>query len=388
MEKLSSIVENIQRKLFRTIVSNNLVYNTCWEDPRLDRQMLQLDSDSSIVMLSSAGCNALDYLLDDPQSIHCVDSNPAQNALLELKKVLLNRGNHPLLWDFFGEGKKPGAEFIYHRRLRKYLSSDTRLYWDEHISYFTPSVRSLSFYFRGTTGKIARTIYNRIQRKGLYPQVIKLLNARSLAEQSYYFEEIEPHLWNGFHKWLIRQQPVMAMLGVPSTQRKMIDERYEAGLLQFIRKSLRHVFTKVPIHNNYFWRVYLTGSYTKSCCPNYLLEQHFEALNQSINKAQTYNSTLLNFLKQNPGQYSHFVLLDHQDWLANRQFHLLVEEWKHILANSKSGTRILFRSAGDILRFLPDFIFNNVEFQPEITNHLHKKDRVGTYENTYLGIVQ
>ncbi|HEX6982189.1 MAG TPA: BtaA family protein [Balneolaceae bacterium] len=388
MKKISNILENFQQRLFRNIVSNKLVYNTCWEDPRLDRQMLQLDSESSIVMLTSAGCNALDYLLDDPKIIHCVDSNPAQNALLEFKKALFKRGNHSLLWDFFGSGRKDGAEFIYDHQLRRFLSPEAQLFWNEHISYFTPSLRSQSFYFRGTSGKVAQMIFNRIQRKGLYRQVLKLLEARNLKEQAYYFDEIEPHMWSAFHKWLICQRPTMAMLGVPATQRKMIDENYEAGLLQFIRQSLANVFTKIPIHDNYFWRVYLTGSYSKNCCPNYLLEQHFERLNQNIDKISTHTSTLLNFLKQYPGKYSHFVLLDHQDWMANSQNHLLIEEWKQILANSKPGSRILFRSAGNALNFLPDFVFENVKFHPYLTADLYQKDRVGTYETTHLGIVQ
>ena len=39
-------------------------------------------------MLTSAGCNALDYLLDGPAEIHAVDVNFRQNALLELKAAV------------------------------------------------------------------------------------------------------------------------------------------------------------------------------------------------------------------------------------------------------------------------------------------------------------
>lgn len=64
--------------VFRQVHSNNLVYNTCWEDPRCDRELMQFDTDSEIVMITSAGCNALDYLLDRPSAIHCVDVNPVR----------------------------------------------------------------------------------------------------------------------------------------------------------------------------------------------------------------------------------------------------------------------------------------------------------------------
>lgn len=388
MEKLAEIVSNIQHRLFRSVVSNNLVYNTCWEDPRIDRRLLDLDTDSNVVMLTSAGCNALDYLLDDVQCIHCVDSNPAQNALLELKRALFQNNNYQLLWDLLGEGQKRGANLIYKQQLRSLLPPRAQAYWDDQIDNFTPASGRPSFYYSGTSGKVAYLVFRRIQRKGLQSAIRKLLAADSLEEQTYYFEEIEPQLWDSFSKWLFQQHATMTMLGVPSTQRRMIEQEYRGGLLHFIRKSLRKVFTERPIRDNYFWRVYMTGRYSKDCCPNYLREQHFNYLHQRVERIHTHSSTLLTFLKRNPGRYSHFVLLDHQDWMADKRPDLLAEEWKQILKNAAPGARILFRSAGSSLDFLPNFIYRDVDFQPEQTEVAHQNDRVGTYESTHLGIVQ
>jgi len=388
MKKLSNLVEHIQHRFFTSVISNNLVYNTCWEDPRIDRELLQMDTKSKVVMLTSAGDNALDYLLDEVQTIHCVDANPAQNALLELKKALYTHNNYSLLWDFFGDGQKQGADLIYRQHLRPLISKEAQSYWDKHIDSFIPTSSRPSFYFSGTSGKVALMIYRRIKRKGLQASVHKLLNAKSLEEQSYYFEEIEPQIWNTFSKWLIRQHATMTMLGVPATQQNMIRNEYQDGLLQFIRKALRTVFTKLPINDNYFWRVYMTGSYTRDCCPNYLRRKHFDKLHQLVKTLQTHTTTLLDFLKRHPGNYSHFILLDHQDWMADARPDILAEEWQQILDNSAQGARILFRSAGSSLSFLPDFVFEAIEFNPEITQAAHQKDRVGTYESTHLGIVQ
>ena len=59
------ISEWVSRRVFQFVHGNNLVYNTCWEDPRLDRQALNLSSADRLLVISSAGCNALDYLLAD-----------------------------------------------------------------------------------------------------------------------------------------------------------------------------------------------------------------------------------------------------------------------------------------------------------------------------------
>lgn len=388
MKKLSNLVSDIQKRFFASVVSDNLVYNTCWEDPRIDRRLLQLNAESRVVMLTSAGCNALEYLLDDVRRIHCVDANPAQNALLELKKALFSNDNFQLLWNFFGDGNKQGAKLIYREQLRHLLPPNARSFWDQHIQKFAPKSSQPSFYFSGTTGKVALMVHKYIRHKDLLNSVKNLLNAKSLEEQTYYFEDIEPQLWNSVLKWLISQRATMTMLGVPVTQRKMIEDEYKNGLYEFIRQSLKHVFTELPLHDNYFWRVYLTGSYSRDCCPNYLLENNFDYLASRVHKVQTYDLSLARFLEQKSDTYSHFVLLDHQDWMANSHPQQLAREWKLILDNAESGARILFRSAGNSLDFLPDFVFQDIDFQPEKTRKAHHQDRVGTYGSTHLAIVQ
>ncbi len=94
--------------------------------------------------------------------------------------------------------------------------------------------------------------------------------------------------------------------------------------------------TELPIRDNYFWRVYLTGSYTPNCCPNYLKENNFQQIKANLSKVKLHTCTLTDFLKQHPGKYTHFILLDHQDWLAWHQPETLAEEWETIFHNSKA----------------------------------------------------
>ena len=53
----------IGSRVFQMVHMRNLVYNTCWEDPRLDRVALELGPDENVLVITSAGCNALDYAL-------------------------------------------------------------------------------------------------------------------------------------------------------------------------------------------------------------------------------------------------------------------------------------------------------------------------------------
>ena len=61
------------------------VYTQIWEDPEADLAALQLPLGSTIVTMSSGGCNALSYLTARPAQVYAVDLDDAHLALLKLK---------------------------------------------------------------------------------------------------------------------------------------------------------------------------------------------------------------------------------------------------------------------------------------------------------------
>jgi len=374
--------------LFRHVHGSNLIYNCAWEDPRIDRELLQLNHESSVVMITSAGCNALDYLLDDPVQIHAIDVNHRQNALLELKMALIARNAFEDLFEMFGIGSHTDYSAIY-SSVRAHLSESAKSFWDRRISFFNPKSLKKSFYYHGTSGLAAWVMGNALFR--LRPNIknfaVCLLDAASIEEQTQAYELIESEIWGKFSNWLIRQPALMTLLGVPRPQIKLIEDSYPGGLTGYVKDKLKHVMTELPIEDNYFWRVYITGSYTLHCCPNYLRRENQDKLRQRLDRLKPYTGTLANFLHENPGCYSHYVLLDHQDWLAWNDPVALREEWDLILANSRPGTRILMRSAGMDLSFVPDEIRARLRFQPERTEALHRLDRVGTYGSTHFAEV-
>lgn len=371
--------------VFEHVHGSNLIYNCAWEDPRLDREMLRLDASSKVVMITSAGCNALDYLLDDPAEIHAIDMNFRQNALLELKMALIARGHFEDLFEMFGIGSHPSHKTLY-LEVRETLSESARKFWDKRISFFNPASLKKSFFYHGTSGLAAWVMGQALFR--LKPNIrnfaLALLDAKTLDEQRTAWEMIEREVWTGFIDWLVRQPALMTLLGVPRPQIKLIQDSYPGGLSGYVKDKMRHVFTELPAADNYFWRVYITGSYTLACCPNYLRRENQDVLRARVNRLKPYTTTISNFLREHPGEYSHFILLDHQDWLAAHDTQALREEWELIFANSRPGAKILMRSAGLEVDFIPADIRARLRFQPEITTRLHPLDRVGTYGSTHF----
>ena len=108
-----ALVDWLNVRMFNFVHRNNLVYNTCWEDPRLDHQALNLTDQDRVLVITSAGCNALDYALAGPAHVHAVDMNPRQNALLEFKMEGIRRLDYEDFYKFFGDGHHPQAAQIY-----------------------------------------------------------------------------------------------------------------------------------------------------------------------------------------------------------------------------------------------------------------------------------
>lgn len=377
--------------LFNNIHGNNLVYNTCWEDPVCDRALLSLNKNSEVVMITSAGCNALDYALDNPKKIHCVDVNYRQNALLELKKAFFKQTNFDYLFQFFGEGKHANPLFIYEQLLRSSLPIYAQNFWDEKIeSYFVPTRLRPSFYFHSTSGTFAWLfgVYARL-RRNVHDLIQELLKSPTLEVQKYWYSKVESKVIGPFVQWAMKRSMTLSLLGIPRSQSQLVEDEYPGGVARFIQDSLRHIFTELPIQNNYFWQLYINGYYTKDCCPNYLKEENFDLLHENVERIKTYTTTISDFLKKNPKPYTHYILLDHQDWLAANDLEALSEEWTLILKNSRPGTKILLRSGAMKIDFFPDFVLERVKFEPsDALKTEHFNDRVGTYGSVYCGIVQ
>lgn len=341
-------------------------------------------------MITSAGCNALDYLLDDPKVIHTIDMNPRQNALLDLKKASLAQLSFEDHFALFGSGKHSEFSSIYAQVLREELPGYAQEVWDRSANYFSGKAGRKTMYYYGTSGVLAWLLRGYLKARPKINRELKsLFGAETLEEQIRIYDELEPRLLNQLVHWAVNRHFTMCLIGVPQSQQALFKDEYERGITGFLQDCLRRVFRTLPIKDNYFWQLYFQGFYKPDCAPSYLQEAHFEVLKNREKRIETYNNTVSGFLQENPGAYSHFILLDHQDWLAAYDLPGLVEEWELILANSKPGTRILMRSAAEKIDFIPDFVHDQVDFKSNVElAEIHAVDRVGTCASVQLGIVK
>ena len=407
-----AVSEKASGRVFKMVHGKNLVYNQCWEDPRLDREALELTSDDRLVVITSAGCNALDYALAGCGEVHAVDMNFRQNALLELKRAAAKTLSQGEFFDLMGRGKLDRWNEAFNDAMRPMLSPQDAAYWDRNGWWFAgrgakgagKRNRRDSFYFYGTSGTFAWWANQYCSKVAkLRPAVDELLECKSVEEQKECYEkhELTKRVWRPFMRWALKRDTTFALLGVPRAQRHQLDRDYPGGILQFVIDRFETVMTKLPFHENYAWRVYLTGQYEPDCCPEYLRAENFETLrgidNQpgAIDRVTTHTSPITDFLNTVNGSdpskaITRFVLLDHMDWLsAQAGGAWLRDEWTAIFKAAAPGARAIWRSAGLSPRFFDDLeveregqpvrIGDMLTYNEDLAAKLHPIDRVNTY---------
>ncbi|MCL2005276.1 MAG: BtaA family protein [Planctomycetaceae bacterium] len=391
---MQQISEWMSGRVFRFVHGNNLVYNTCWEDPRIDKQVLELTPNDNLLVITSAGCNALSYALTGLNHVYAVDMNPRQNALLELKISGIRNLDYETFFMLFGNGRLNGIKSIYHAKLRRDLSPWSQKYWDRRIRRYFDGKRK-SFYFCGTTGAFARLMNSIIDKAKMRADVHEILNAQTMEEQRQIWQRLRDKLWSPKVKFIMNRDTTLSLLGVPKSQRKQIETQYEGGVVKFVQDCLDSVFGTLPTKDNYFWRLYATGCYTPSCCPEYLERENFEALKGGlVDRISVHSNTVEGFLRKSDAKISRFVLLDHMDWLSYHLYDALVSEWDAILGCAAENTRIIWRSGGLRTEYIDSVpvkyqgretqLGEILTYDTERAAQLHKLDRVHTYGSFYI----
>ncbi|KAJ6499386.1 hypothetical protein C8R45DRAFT_114363 [Mycena sanguinolenta] len=300
-------------KEFRTFI-----YSFTWEDPLEDMKHLQLSSKDSMFVITSAGDNALHYAAAaGPQRIHCVDMNPCQGHLLELKLAGIQSLDYDDFFALFGKGRHANFRRLLDSELAPHLSSSAYQFWRINIQAF-----SSSFYLRGYSGWALRLTGFIFRLAGVSKDIQALCTADTLKEQEEIWKtKLRPVLLNPIVVALLKN-PVFCWnaLGVPLNQRKMLLD--EGNIYEFVRDTLDPLVSSHLLKTgNYFYLLALLGHYTPESCPEYLTRAGFEALKanngQVLDAFRLHTDSIVNVLRGlSDGSLTRALIMDHLDWFT------------------------------------------------------------------------
>lgn len=325
-----------------------LVYTQIWEDPVADLAALALPLGSTIVTISSGGCNALSYLTAQPAQVYAVDLNEAHLALLKLKLAGIRAfSSYSDFWQFFGAANAPGNSDLYRERLRPLLDVQARAYWDRRNligrprhAYFTDG-----FYRHGMLGRFIGLAHVAAKLFGIDPEL--LLNGKPDAPARV---EALNRLDRAFHSRLARlimaTPALLLSLGIPPRQRALLG--VGAPLNDVLYKRLLRLIDGHPNETNYFaWQALHRGyaGPLDRCLPPYLQRRRYECMRNGAGLIIPHHASLRQFLESLPArEVDAVILLDSQDWMAIDEIRAL---WNAIDRAGRDNVHVIFRTAGE-----------------------------------------
>ncbi|KAK4940000.1 hypothetical protein LTR10_019852 [Elasticomyces elasticus] len=381
--------------------ANEYIYAFNWEDPKVDRQLLQINHDDVILTITSAGDNILDYLLEKPKRIHAVDLNPSQNHLLELKVAAFSALPYSDVWQLFGEGQHPDFRNLLLQKLSPHLSSQAFQYWLNKASIFSSPG---GLYESGGSRHAIKLVRRLAKLFGLSAKVRTMCKVETLNEQ----RELWPCIRNVMLSWPLHKAVVSTewwawkAAGVPPAQHALILNDYRErmkspkmskklcgeAIWQYVVDTLDPVVETTQLScDNYFYYLCLQGKYSRKCHPRYLdVKAH-----STLSKPDTFDGLRIHtdefmevVARISPSTLTIAILMDSMDWFNPKETAAL-EQIVALNKVLKVGGRVLFRSAATRPWYTSIFEQNGFESKCVGRRDSGKCiDRVNMYASTWI----
>lgn len=365
-----------------------LVYAQIWEDPVVDMEALEIGPGHRMVTIASGGCNALSYLVADPERITAVDLNTAHVALNRLKIAAVRHlPDQAHLRRFFVEADNKANVDDYRRILRPHLDDASRQYWEgrdligrKRIGGFGKGI-----YKRGLLGNFIGLAHLIARLYGLDPR--EILAARTIEEQREVFQRrFAPVFERRFIRWLTSQPASLFGLGIPPAQYDAL-----AGndrMAHVLRQRLEKLACDFAVNENYFaWQAFSRGygRAPDAPVPPWLEPANYATVRSRIDRFEVLHANMTEHLRSQPdASLDRYVLLDAQDWMDDRQ---LTELWTEITRTARPGARVLFRTAAEETLLpgrVPAEILDRWGYSAEQARELIRRDRSSIYGGLHL----
>lgn len=351
------------------VALSELVFTLNWEDPKSDLKALRIQPRSTIVSITSGGCNTIEFLLHGPDKIYAIDINPAQNFLMELKKAAFHKLNYREFACLMGLNDSEDPWLVYNK-LKDGLSSPALNFWNANRPLIAGGILLKGRYekFVSIAGKAINFIQGKRRVRGLFAE-------KSLEEQQRYYDEV-------FDTWrfkmifrLLFNKQMLARRGLNADYFHFDDG--SSSFAESFYQRARNAFRNIPIENNYFLALYLLGRYLKEdAVPEYLKEEHFDMLKARVHRIEAVTEDAKTWLQSMPDQSVDGFALSNICELKSEEDTAAL--FKEVARVGKEGAGVCFRNLM-IPRGVPEPLKDIIQKDETLSQQIIKEDRSFVY---------
>jgi len=312
-----------------------LEFANVWEDSDIDRLVLEPCHGAQFVCVTSGGCTVL-ALLSTGATVTAVDSNPAQNALLELKLAAAEILGYKAWRRFLG--REEGSDRLSaYSEVRPRLSEEARRFCDEHRPMIAGGILD-----QGTVERLHarwRRVYHRLVHSATRCE--RWFDLHDLEAQRQYYREVWDTRLRGVFLRLIVNPMLFRRASPTASQYTQIDR---AAVLNAIVGRLERALTAIPTATNYFLSRLLLGRFLSGHDgePRYLHHDAYDALAHARERLTIHTDDLIGVLERTPpGTVNGFALSNVVDWLPPAAQERLLAA---VMQAAAPGARLCIRS--------------------------------------------
>jgi S-adenosylmethionine-diacylglycerol 3-amino-3-carboxypropyl transferase len=359
------------------LARDGIRYSQVWEDYRLLEEGLNIGPGDDVLSITSAGCNVLALLLQEPRSITAVDINPAQNALLQLKVAGIRRLTHPEFIALLGVRGGFDRRALY-RRLRSGLPEEARLFWDTQPREIEEGVvhcGRLERYIRAFQTEYLAKCHS-------LQSVLSLLDQGDLREQARFFAEVfSTPVFREIFSWYFGRE-MMGKNGRDPVQFRFVEQ---GDIGAYFLERFTFACTALPLKTNFYVEFFLTSRYRDlDSGPPYLRPENFERLKNLLDRLTVVTDDVEHHVQsQAKGTFSKANLSDLFEYLSPQACERL---HRTLGTQFRNGGRLAYWNLL-VPRSRPECLASLLRPRSEFAHSLWKKDRSWFYRAFHIAEV-
>jgi S-adenosylmethionine-diacylglycerol 3-amino-3-carboxypropyl transferase len=365
-EKEKSSVKS--RDFSRSKVFRDILYAQCWEDPEMDRIAFRTKPGDTVFSITSGGCNALAFLIDDPAKVICLDMNRYQNYLLSLKIGAFKTLGYKETLEFFGVRHSIRRWELY-ERIKPVLSEEVQAYWSNKKADINRGIIHCGKYERYM--HLLKKVFRILVGKKI---IDEMFNASSVEEQRILFRK----KWDNF-RWKLFCRIYLSRAFASMLFDKAFYKYLEPSFSfeKYYRSAVKRALTELPVKDNYFLAYILTGNYFNDSLPVYLKEENYNTIRTRLDRVEIVTSGCQEFLKSLPADtISKFNFTNIFEWMSVEEFTLMLLE---TLRSGKNGAVITYRNHL-VTRNRPEMFADQIIPDIRLSDELGGRDRSFIYK--------
>lgn len=355
---------------------NKINYSQCWEDPNLLNEALALNSNDTVLSITSGGDNTIFLLLNNPQKITSLDLNSAQNYLLELKLAAAKSLNYDEFLEFTGV-KKSSERIELFNKIKHSLSPEVYQWWTIRQDSIVGGIIHCGR-FEKFLSMFRRYILPLVHSR---KTIATFLNSTSLQDQKDFYQNV----WDS-KRWRLLFKIVTSRFVLKNfaRQRELFGHTERSSIALEYSKRLCNNLTTVPLLDNYFMHYCLAGTYGKSL-PMYLERASYSLLKSNqIGMPFIVTNDLLKYLRTVPDNtFSKFNLSDVFEGFSLQENDSV---WQEIIRTAKKDAIVAYWN-NLVPRSYPQRFSSIIRDDKQKAQELHLKDRIFFYESFHINTI-